>query len=386
MKSRLRSLSALLLALAMAVSVLSTGAFAATSGNVKSYKNYLALGDSIGSGFGQPAYNQYNRMVVWGQRIPGSYADLVAKATKSNLQMLCMPGYTTACLRYELDDNFTLHDWEIQELSNFTYGAYDQAFLDQMRGTFRNAIRKADLISLDIGINDTWYSTIALIYYIAESANNENLKYGDTRGTLEYELQQYGSMGAVSRNALAYLDGFATNPTQWARFWALWVQNLSGYLTAFKENYDAIVKGIYRYNPNATIVAVGGYNPYKDWKILPIDGLHAKLVISDNVTNVNIPVLGEVDIPGTFNLRTGIAAVPQTMYDLFNATRESYTAKYPGQYYYADVPDTEMIGGLSVSLYEFSSLDDSGFNPHPTAAGHQYMADQIIGALPSRNR
>ena len=122
--------------------------------------------------------------------------------------MRCMPGYTSAALRYELDDSFNMHDWEMEELPNFTFGAYDQAFLDNMKSDFRQNIAKADLITLDIGVNDTWYRTIALIYYIAESANNPDLKYGDTRGTLEQELAKYGSMGTVVRNAMAYLDGF----------------------------------------------------------------------------------------------------------------------------------------------------------------------------------
>ena len=219
---KVKKILAAVLALAMALAVLSTTAFAATPNTVKHYKRYLALGDSIGSGFGQPDYNKQGKMVVWGQRIPGNYADWVSKWTGSSLTMRCMPGYTTACLRYELDDTYQMHDWEVHELPNFTSNAYDKEFLDNMKSDFKNNVRNSDLITLDIGINDTWYSTISLIYYIAESATNSNLKYGDTRGTLDEELAKYGSMGTVLRNAAAYLDGFATNPAKWAQFWMLW--------------------------------------------------------------------------------------------------------------------------------------------------------------------
>ncbi len=384
MRKGIRRSLALLLTLVVAVSMC-IPAFAATSSNVKQYKNYLALGDSIGSGFGQPEYNKQGKMVVWGENIPGTYADWLRKWTGAKLTMRCMPGYTTAALRYELDDSYTMHDWELHELPNFTGGTYDKAFLDRMKSDFRNNIKKSDLITLDIGINDTWYSTIALIYYIAESANNENLVYGDTRGTLDEELAKYGSWATVVRNAAAYLDGFATNPTKWAQFWMLWAQNLTSYLTAFQDNYDAIVKKIYQYNPNATVVAVGGYNPYKDWKILPTDGLSTKVQITDTGKAQTIGLANgmKLTIPGSVTLSTGIAGVPQLMYDYFNAIRESYTSVYPGNYYYADVPDTELIGGVAVSLYEFSSLDDSGFNPHPTATGHRYMAEQIVKVLPT---
>ena len=57
MRNYARKAAAATLALVMMLSVLSVGVFAATPENVKQYKNYLALGDSIGSGFGRPDYN-----------------------------------------------------------------------------------------------------------------------------------------------------------------------------------------------------------------------------------------------------------------------------------------------------------------------------------------
>ena len=387
MKNVTRRVLSAVLALVMSLSVLSVCVFAATPENVKRYRNYVAIGDSIGSGFGRPDYNKQGKMVVWGQRIEGAYPSYVADWTHAKLTMRQMPGYTTAALRYELDDSYKMHDWEVHELPNFTGGAYDKEFLDNMKQDFRDNIRKSDLITLDIGINDTWYSPISLIYYIAEYATNPNLKYGDTRGTLDQELAKYGSMETVVRNALAYLDGFATNPAQWAHFWALWGQNVTSYLTSFQNNYDAIVKAIFKYNPKATVVAVGGYNPYKDWKITSMDGLKYTFNITEDGKPYTMTLSDgkNVVIPGKTTIRSGIAATPQGMYDIYNAIRESYTAVYPGQYFYADVPDTEMMGGLAVSLYEFSSMDDSSFNPHPTAAGHKYMAEQIVKQLPSRN-
>ncbi|MBQ9066439.1 MAG: hypothetical protein IJ133_02800 [Clostridia bacterium] len=386
MRNYARKAAAAALALVMMLSVLSVGVFAATPENVKQYKNYLALGDSIGSGFGRPDYNAQGKMVVWGQRIEGAYPSYVADWTGANLTMRHMPGYTSSALRYELDDNYKMNSWEVHELPNFTGDAYDAKFLKEHRKDFQDCVRNADLITLDIGINDTWYSTIALIYYVAEHATNPNLKYGDTRGTLDEELAKYGSWKTVERNALAYLDGFATNPSKWVEFWSLWGQNLTGYITAFSDNYDAIVKNIYRLNPDVTVVAVAGYNPYKDWKITSLDGKKITVkTTSDGQPKVITTNNGtRLTIPGQFMFRTGIAQMPQTMYDMYNAVRQSYTQDYPGKYFYADVEDTEMMGGLAVSLYEFSSMDESGFNPHPTDAGHLYMAKQIVGVLPTR--
>ena len=385
---KIRTCLAVLLALTMAFSILCSSASAATPDTVKSYRNYTAIGDSIGSGFGQPDYNKEGKMVVWGHRIPGAYPSYVADWTHANLTMRQMPGYTTAALRYELDDTFHMHTWELHELSNFTFGSYDEAFLDRMKSDFRSHIKNSDLITLDIGINDTWYSTISLIYYIAEYANNDNLKYGSGRGTLEQELKEYGSMGTVVRNAAAYLDGFATNPAQWAQFWTLWAENMASYLTSFKNNYDAIVKSIYRINPDVTVVAVGGYNPFKDWKITPIDGQKMTFNVTDTGRAQTITLANgtRLTVPGQMSLATGPAAIPQTMYDFYNAIRESYCDTYSGKYFYTDVSDTELIGSsLTIPLYEFSTLDATGFNPHPTAAGHKYMATQIVSVLPSRS-
>lgn len=195
-------------------------------------------------------------------------------------------------------------------------------------------------------------------------------------------------MGTVVRNAAAYLDGFATNPAQWAQFWTMWAENMASYLTSFKENYDAIVKSIYRINPDVTVVAVGGYNPFKDWKITPIDGQKVTFNVTDTGRAQTITLANgtRLTVPGQMSLATGPAAIPQTMYDFYNAIRESYCDTYPGKYFYTDVSDTELIGSsLTIPLYEFSSLDATGFNPHPTANGHRYMATQIVSVLPSRS-
>ena len=51
MKKLVKRLLAVLMALAMMATVLSTVAFAATPQNVKQYKSYVSLGDSIAAGF-----------------------------------------------------------------------------------------------------------------------------------------------------------------------------------------------------------------------------------------------------------------------------------------------------------------------------------------------
>ena len=60
--------------------------------------------------------------------------------------------------------------------------------------------------------------------------------------------------------------------------------------------------------------------------------------------------------------------------------------QYRGRYYYVDVTQTELFCDTHpfLSVYENVTMyDNSGFNPHPTPAGHQYEAAKIIEALPA---
>ncbi len=233
MKRAYRKVIASLMAMVMLASVCAVTALAANQNNVRHYGTYVCIGDSVASGFGLPDYNKYGRKIVYKQRIKGSYADHVARDTHAKFYSLAYPGFCSGTLRYELYDNYQMKWWEQDQLANFTGGVYTQAFLDREKGHIRRAIQKADLITIDIGVNDSWYGTIALIYAIA--------KYGyipgsDPRGALDEELAKYGSWGTVVRNAMYYLAGFAENPQLWAVFWAAWIENLATYFIQYQDN------------------------------------------------------------------------------------------------------------------------------------------------------
>ena len=389
MRKTVKKMSAVALALLMTLSVLSASAFAATPQNVKQYKYYLALGDSIGSGFGQPDYNKYGKVVVIDKRIKNSYPDLVAKWTGAKLDPKCYPGYTAGVLRYELDNTYKLPTAQIGQLFNMTNGAYDQKFLDQHRPIFQNAVKKADLITLDIGLNDTWYGTIATIYQIAEYGNDKIP--GDPRGLLEDELAKYGSWGTVFRNAEAYLAGFALTPSKWAEFWGLWLYNMATYFTAYESNYATIVRNIFKLNPNTTVVALSSYNSFRYFTLTGGENganFYRIKTRDGGPLVVNLPGLGEFALPDEIKVAPSLVpTIVQSSYDMFyEPVRKRFVNEYPGHYFYADVFDTEMImdGPNSVPMYEFQTMDASGFNPHPTKAGHEYMAKQIVKQLPSR--
>lgn len=85
MKKKLTKVIAVLLSVLMMTAVVAGSASAATRSNVKHYKTYVCLGDSVASGFGLPQYNaicaKSGKKIVYKTRISGSYADQIAKAT-----------------------------------------------------------------------------------------------------------------------------------------------------------------------------------------------------------------------------------------------------------------------------------------------------------------
>ena len=388
MKKTLSKVMAILMACAMMVSVVAISAFAANRNNVKQYGVYVPIGDSVASGFGLPDYNRRGSKIVYGTWIKDSYAYDVRNdvgASSKKTYNLAYPGFCSGTLRYELQDNYEMKWWEMDQLSNFTGGVYTKSWLDNNKSHVRNAIKKADLITIDIGVNDSWYGTIALIYAIA--------KYGyipgmDPRGALDDELAKYGSMETVARNAMYYLAGFAENPQMWATFWSAWIENLGTYFIQYQDNYNAIMSEICKLNDHCTIVALSSANSFKYLNFTPgVASGSYKIQFMNQPVQVDIPMVGTVTLPDTIHLSENpVSGTTQSLYDFFyEPVRKAWEYKLPGRYYYADVSDYELIKREAcIPMYEFMSLDDSGFNPHPTVAGSRYMADKIEEVLPTR--
>lgn len=387
MRKTTKKIIAVLSLIAIMVSALSASAMAATRYDVKQYPVYVCLGDSVASGFGLPDYNRRGKVLVYRKNIQGSYGNLLAKDVGATKYYPCgYPGFTSAIFRYCLSDNYTPREWEINQLENFSYNEYTPAVLARERQHIRNAIAKADLVTVDLGVNDTWYSTIALVYEIA--------KYGtvvgvDPRKTLAEELAIYGSWGTVARNAMYYLAGFAENPQLWATFWGWWVDNLSTYFLQYQANFDAIMEGIFKLNPNVTVVNLASGNSFRCLSVIPgVRSGSLKLQWMGQPVQVDLPFVGTFTLPNFVHVSENpIANVTGVMYDFFyEPIRQAWTVKKPGQVYYADVTDYEMImkNQITVPMYEFMSMDDSGFNPHATLAGNRYMADKILEVLPTR--
>lgn len=349
----MKRLLSILLALVVSVSDLSLVASAKTvvrCGTVAPevpYPVITALGDSASSGFGLPDYQRRGELVLFGERIENSYPDLVAKELGAEtLYPYGVSGIRSADLRFLLDPDYAPDAILKKNMGIFSEGWITPEHLEELRPAYQKAVEDADLILLDIGFDDIWIPTIATIYNIAEYGRPKNYNYEET---VRQKVEQYGSTKVVLQNAWAYLKGFALHPTQWVSFWVQWDTAVLKFLTDFTVNYEAIVKRIYQFNPDVTVVALGSYNPCAGWSLLVGD--------------------------------QSIEHVIQPYYDLLNAEKGKLTTLYPN-YHYVSVRDIDMINNRrTLPLYENITLDESGFNPHPTEAGHRTIADLILKEL-----
>ena len=352
----MKKIVSLLLALVVMVScLLSTSAFAASKSTKNEpyygkYKTITCLGDSASSGYGLPDYEQYDKLVVWETRIAQSYPDLVATdAGAKKLYAYGASGIRSCELRYLLDESYTGDNFlNGGTMATLSEGEITPEKLQELRPDYIKAVKSADLIILDIGFDDIWLPTIATIYDMASDS-----RYFADEYTVKDYVDQYSPVSVVANNVASYLVSWLTKPQNWVQYWMDWDKTVLKFLFDYQINYNAIVSKIYELNPDVTIIANGLYNPVEGWSLIEGD--------------------------------CAIEHVIQPYFDYINAFKESFTALYDS-YYYVEERDIPLIANKStLPLYENLTLDDSGFNPHPTAEGHRIIAIQDLAVLKEIN-
>ena len=338
-------LLALLLAVVMLGGLFVIGAQAANATNVKQYRHYVCIGDSIAAGYGS-----YARDVRGFEIVPVAYHSHVANATGATVASLSHTGMRTVEVRWLLDDAYSASDEAKNLRAMYFNGLHDVLYWMDMKkndpynpdiaryadpdseyfirpGTratlepycgygafgfkeyFRQNIAKADLCTVALGLNDIF---LYAMKQTAAELNNLNLITEVT------EFLRYMSIG----------------------------QN------AFQTNWAPMINAIKSYNPNIQIVVVGMYNPFGKVKAFSSAEL--------------IPI--------------GRAA------DLMVASLNNYMKSQASTlgYKYADVTQTPIDD--TVPFIDPTFFDEIVKDCHPTLEGHQYMANQILAQLPTRDQ
>lgn len=254
-----RKLLAILLTLALVLSFTSVFAFAAKK--PKTYSKYdinkdgkvvyTVLGDSIAAGYSLPGFVEDSKWKASWPVVDGSYPQYVGQAIGANkIYQDAHIGLRSTDLRYLLCEDYPgdiAVGWRVPTTDN--YRTVDPAGLAEVRKQYYNHIKKADVITLGIGIND-----LTIPGGILDNVQGENLNL---------LLAFWGDM---LNNAYKLADN--------AAYMAQVSTLLIGFYRQYVTNFNAIIQKIKEINPNAKLLVIGYYNAAQDAFIkgaLPVD-------------------------------------------------------------------------------------------------------------------
>ena len=253
-------------------------------------------------------------------RVEGSYSDLVADALGAELIPMACPGFRTIEMRYMLEDDYDYDD---------AFMFHDTADPEVMKARipmYRQNIAEADLITLGVGGNDFGTMITWLVADIMEEQGMDARlvealrKIGNEAGSLGETIDKVVELANTMKALPALLDAVPTA--------------LANGLVNFFTNWNIMIEDIYALNPDVTLLVIGMFdNAIKSEEDLVVDETaEAKLNIG------------------------------QMIVDMANIPMKEGAKKYG--YTFVDT-----TGTICVTY-------------HPTAEGHQHIADRILEELP----
>ena len=289
------------------------------------YQVYSCFGDSISAGFGLADYVSGEK---W-RHVEGSYPVMVADALGvKQYNSFSLSGMRTVEMRMFLEDDYYGDKVTNHVMYYFVEDTDHTAeCIEKERKMFRDGIRNSDLISLQLGFNDVWFTMLGTAQMLGRGEVYTGVD--DAQDAFADSVDQLG-FGKALKDAIDTLETIVGLPTLLPTIILSGVQAKQQYF----ENYETIVDEIYELNPDITIAAIGYYNPVK-------------------------------------TLRLGRS---QGLLDLDFGQMNDYLKELEldhENFYYVPVEETES---------RFDVTHD--FDMHPTEKGHVYLAQQMLKTLP----
>ena len=352
MKKKLTKILAVVLVVTMIAGI---SAYAA-GGKVEHTRHvgtYVCIGDSIAAGYGMNGdsdplgtYGLLNRFAVGhGELVDGTYPKLVSEGlTADKTYNLSRSAFMTVDWLRLLDPEFEEElsqpenylDRFCSECDMFFTGITDIGDLLSLSETAIEAVKEADVITLNVGSNDI--ATYALLINIYKAMY---LTYGMSAEAALTAIEGKMSSGATIEDLIEMvsLDGG----------FKLITEDMETGYENFKKYWTRLVERIHELNPDAEIYQVGVYN------------------IFDTVTLTQFSTEPELKDWGW-----------EQCEKTNNFTRyESESSKYLTGF--VDVRGTE--------TWDIPPMTDPSFLinfliiVHPDAAGHEFIANQILDAI-----
>lgn len=361
---------------------------ATATNNTKSTKHYMTvMGDSVATGFG------LNQDTVWsselktrdsGERyyfkrplgdsvaVPNSYTSIVAKALGIDVSN---PNYvpylynqTRAGFR-SVEELRMLDPEYDQEMMGDTFGneailsGYSEmtaAELQYMRENAAKQVANSKLVIINLGSNDISLAVTDIAPQRLEEILAQEEKTISIRALaegLKKLLSQGGSLTSALVFALDWAETVGALPETIAAFGSAMVEGV----TTWMDVYKRLVAKIYELNPDVTIVNVGFYNAFKEMKL----------------TDVSLFNIGALMEPASI------------IADQYMSTLAPFANSDQYDYRFAEVRGMELNGFTNSLVTSLLTGELSNFSMeyaeqiHPSAAGHAYIADQILNALGS---
>ena len=402
MKKNAKRLLGLLIALAMMVSLVGTMALADSS-TVGPDDQVTYIGTSVSSGFFlEQKQDEWEDSQVWSTIVeewksidknsseirlayrpydllaPRSAPRLVAEGLGmiekdnfsnkcDNFHKMCFTGLRTSELlrflygRDSTWDKKMKDDWISEEYMAGEYSGFKPADVDWLYDEDNGPqrwIKDSKYVIVEIGANDVMTTVIENLfkpqgYY---GTYKSKLRTEETYKAMTDLAMRTGDPGVVVTKALELAKKAGELPLMMT---AMTKALLEGTMM-FYTNYGKVIKRIYELNPEATVLAVGTFNPLEGVKISENLPLQAKLLMDPNIRMMNAYIK---------------SLAPY-------ALSSKYDYRYVDDYgiSLAGIDQYTLMGLLTSD--KISEFDARKTGPiHPNVEGHRYLANQILKAI-----
>jgi len=245
-------------------------------------------------------------------------------------------GWRVNEVRYLLEDDYEADEFMSNAEWTHGYGGFDLEYLDSIKEAYREALKKADLVTINLGNNDVvgnmrFAVQEALEYHTAGNAHDQAII-----NALQEAKEKNSDMEAL----VSLIDFMATLKDGNVLIKNV-AQRAAEILSTYGANWDALIKTVLSYVPqDATIVVIGMYNP-------------AKIYFGQTtyLSDCTLQFLYDVVDPGVERVNRYF----------------SQGSSYSSSYLFVDVTDIDMTG--------------VGDGTHPGRAGHKDIADRVYDAV-----
>lgn len=255
------------------------------------------------------------------KRVDPSYAAFVADDLGVELIPMACPGFRTVELRHIFEDDYVVEDDYL-----YTGSHMSNAEIDAKIPEIRKAVSEAGLITLGVGGND-WG---AYLGWVATDIMEQEGVFADFVNA----AKKYMAENGVENDTLNTIIDLADTMDALPGLIEALPQALAYGLSTYLENWDHMIADIYELNPDVTLLVMGMFDT----------GVKTPEDAAENEAAL---------------LKFNIA---QTIVDIANKPMIESAEKFG--YTFVDLTGT--------------TCDDS----HPNEAGHRYIADRILEALP----